>query len=115
MPKKRQKPSQKRKPPRGPQQPKPPRRPRDLRESPEFAREKLLIHKDVRRLDEILRGLTYRLALEPEGGELVDGTHGLWGITSEHYSPESISVAIFYTFDAAIVTLESIVLASPVN
>lgn len=45
----------------------------------------------------------------------MDGTYGLWGITSEHYSPESISVAIFYTFDAAIVTLESIVLASPVN
>jgi hypothetical protein len=76
---------------------------RILVESPRFSREREHL-TDARRFDEAMRAIDYRLSREPEAGLRV--SRSLYATCISF--PDGRTFAIFYTFDAETVVLQSI-------
>jgi hypothetical protein len=78
---------------------------RVLVESPRFTRERERVASDARRFDEAMRAIDFRLCREPEGGIRIS-QGGLYATCINF--PDGQTFAIFYTFDAEKVVLQSI-------
>lgn len=79
---------------------------RDIVEDHSFDRARALLGIDIRRLDEILEGLTFTLARNPELFERVPGTYLRVALTTRF--PDVPALRVFFTVDAQRVTLVAI-------
>ncbi len=81
---------------------------RTVVESKRFATEAKALAEDFRRLDEILRGLTFVIAKNPAcGWPTVDDR--IWGIASQQWIDKSF--ILYYSFTATHVYLEALLVA----
>lgn len=78
---------------------------RDVIESERFAREKEAIEPDIQRMDEILDGVTWVLAVRPEIGKRTNNPD-IWAIATDPW--DSISLVVYYSFNERQVVLKSI-------
>lgn len=82
------------------------RKHRTVVESKAFGAEKLDLESDVRRLDEALEAVCWRLSIDPGSGRLTNSPP-VW-ITLTYGMAGSPPLAIYYMFDEETVTLLSI-------
>lgn len=77
---------------------------RSLIESPRFTEERLALRVDVRRFDEAMRAIDFKLSRDPESGIPIE--RGLWATCVSF--PGGPTLAIYYTFDDRSVVLQSV-------
>jgi hypothetical protein len=77
---------------------------RSIVESPRFAEERAAISLDVRRFDEAMRAIDFKLSRDPESGIPIE--RGLWATCVSF--PGGPTLAIYYTFDDRYVVLQSL-------
>lgn len=78
--------------------------PRTLVESLRFTEERERVAPDVRRFDEAMRAIDFRLCRNPESGIHIE--RGLWATCISF--PGGPTLAIYYTFDDHTVELQSV-------
>jgi hypothetical protein len=77
-------------------------------ESDLFAAKRDMLNPDVKRLDEILEGITFNLARSPEQGFPVSPDRRVWFMKTVDWVRDLPQVRIWYRFDDATVELLTI-------